>query len=391
MKVEHLQYHESKWSIIPKQDCSKQTFIAQPDLILAFLSPSKETMAASFEQLRLQYTNAIVIGCSTGGQIQDSDYFDKVSVATAIKFDHSTVKLASIKNEEAKNSFQSGIDLAKQLNQDGLRGVLILSEGLNVNGSALIKGLKAALPTNTPISGGLAGDGANFSKTLVGANSTMQSGLIAAVGFYGERIRLDHSYGGGWRTFGPQREITRSTDNILYELDGEPALTLYKRYLGDEAEQLPSSALLYPLKIWDVDPETGQTQELVRTVLSIDEDNKSMTFAGNMPQGSTAQLMLGSYDNLIQGASRAAKSLNTSAKNTQNEESDTLAILVSCIGRKLMLGQHVYEEIEEVDEALGDHISKIGFYSYGELCPHINDGASELHNQTMTITLLTEQ
>ncbi len=386
MKTTQLQYHDGNWQAANAGQDSLSGL--SPDLVLAFLSPSQQGLEASFQKLRKQFPDAIVTGCTTGGQIQDDDYFDTQSVATAILFEHSTVRIASAQNDKPETSFETGAFLANALEQKDLRGIFILSEGLTVNGSQLIQGLKSKISSNIPISGGLAGDGADFKKTLVGVNDVLQSGLVSAVGFYGDRLVLDHSYGGGWNTFGPERIITRSKDNVLYELDGKPALQLYKRYLGDEAKKLPGSALLYPIKIWQVgQAKTGE--EVVRTILAVDEETQSMTFAGNMPEGYAAQLMTGTYDNIIQGAGEAASQLGQDTAETPN--SDRLAILVSCIGRTLMLGQRVYEEVEEVQDTLGRDTSQIGFYSYGELCPNLSSGASELHNQTMTITTLSEK
>jgi hypothetical protein len=229
--------------------------------------------------------------------------------------------------------------------------------------------------------GGLAGDGPNFGTTYVGLNSQPAPGKAAAVGFYGDTLNVGHGSAGGWDVFGPERRITRAKANVLYELDGKPALDLYKRYLGPDADQLPGSALLFPLRIYPADkPE----QAIVRTVVGIDEKARTMTFAGDMPEGYCAQLMRGNFDRLIQGAAHAAEQAQGKA------EGERVAILVSCIGRKLLLGQRTREEVEAVQSVLGGATHLTGFYSYGEVSPHAVTGSDELHNQTMTITTLSE-
>jgi len=182
--------------------------------------------------------------------------------------------------------------------------------------------------------------------------------------------------------FGPEREITRAEANVLHELDGQPALDLYKRYLGEDAAGLPGSALLFPLRIY---PADKPDEAIVRTVVGIDETARTMIFAGDMPKGYRAQLMRGNFDRLIQGAANAAEQANG------EHDGERVAILVSCIGRKLLLGQRIREEVEAVNDIFGGDAHLTGFYSYGEVSPHAVTGCAELHNQTMTITVLSEK
>ena len=263
--------------------------------------------------------------------------------------------------------------------RNDLRGLFVLSDGTGINGSDLIRGLQDVLGTGVTITGGLAGDGADFRITFVGAGDPPQPGRVAAIGFYGDAVVIGHGSYGGWQPFGPERRITRAADNVLHQLDNEPALDLYKRYLGEQAEGLPGTALLFPLRL--TRPDGG---EVVRTIVGTDDATSTMVFAGDVPEGSTAQLMRATFDKLIDGAGEAASQAAVM-------EGTHLAILVSCIGRKLVLGQRVAEEIESAQEVLGADARTIGFYSYGEISPQARTGACELHNQTMTITTIGEK
>src|SRR5204863_489588 len=148
-----------------------------------------------------------------------------------------------------------------------------------------------------------------------------------------------------WDPFGIERKITNSSNNILYELDGKSALDLYKKYLGDEVKSLPGSALLFPLAI-----RPDQSSEpFVRTILSINEQEKAMVFAGNVPKGWYAQLMKANFDRLVDGAGYAA----SLSKDVLGEKTSDLAILVSCVGRRLVLDQRTEEELEIVSQVLG--------------------------------------
>jgi hypothetical protein len=355
------------------------------DSSLVLYFGASEALAAGkpVQQLAALYPNAKLIGCSTGGEIHGSDVLDGSVSATVVGFDHTRVESAEVRIAEWTSGFDAGRALARKLAAPGLRALFVLSDGLQVNGSDLVRGMASVVDPRVLITGGLAGDGARFGSTTVGHGKSVRPGAIAAVGFYGDRLDVFHGSAGGWDAFGPRRDITRAAGNVLYELDGEPALDLYKRYLGDEANNLPGSALLFPLRIY---PPGQENAALVRTILSVDEATKSMTFAGDVPQGHVAQLMKGNFDRLVDGAALAA----TQAAPGPAAEGASVAILVSCIGRKLLLGQRIGEEVETVADILGPDAAMTGFYSYGEISPHSATGMCELHNQTMTITVFSE-
>lgn len=348
-------------------------------LVFFFSNNHYETLNNHYNLLKNTYPKATILGCSAGFQIFEDEINSNETSVLALTFENSSFKVVQ-QSCVGQNSFSVGQAIGKALNAKDLRGLFMLTDGLSLNGSQLIDGLQTILDKNIPITGGMAGDGAEFVKTYVVANSTPQSGIVAAVGFYGEALSLKTGSGGGWSEFGPKRLITKSEDNLLLELDGKPALELYEKYLGEEAEGLPSSGLLFPLKI--IDPNT-QKHDMVRTILSIDRTQKSMTFAGTMPQGWSAQLMRGSFENLIE-ASRAAALV-------AKQEGTSAVIAVSCIGRKLLLGQKTVEEVIEVKQVLGAQTPLIGFYSYGEFSPHHHTGLSDLHNQTLTLLSFKEK
>ena len=167
----------------------------------------------------------------------------------------------------------------------------------------------------------------------------------------------------------------------MYKIGDRFALDIYKEYLGKYADELPGSSLYFPLSM----KENAKSEPVVRTILAIDEENKSMTFAGNIPVGSMVLLIKVNFDKLSDASYNAAAKIH---KN-QNHEPE-LALLVSCVGRKIVLGNRIEEEIEVVKEVFGDKMLVCGFYSYGEISPTLNKVACELHNQTMTITTMYE-
>lgn len=358
-----------------------ETHLATPSVVLSFGSPAALLETDALAELRRAYPGAHHFGCSTAGEIRGTTVSDDSIVATAIEFAVSRVEASCVRVEDSAHSYEAGAALATALPGNGLRHAFVLCDGLAVNGSELVKGLHSRLPNDVTVTGGLSGDGARFKQTLVVWDGVPRTGLAAILGFYGDELHVGYGSLGGWDPFGPERMITRSSGNVLYEVDGRSALALYKTYLGEHAAGLPATGLLFPLSLRAGEDEPG----VVRTILAIDEEAQSMTFAGDVPQGSYARLMKANFDRLIDGAVGAAKRSRVTAQS-----STQLAILISCVGRKLVLGQRIEEEVEGVRGVLGPAAILAGFYSYGEISPFTPSARCELHNQTMTITTLSE-
>jgi len=359
--------------------------LADAQLVLYFGSREALETQSWYPELRSRYPTAHVVGCTSGGQIQQTGFCETGIAAVAMWFSATQLRIATEAVTDPAQSHEYGAALGRKLAEPDLAGVFVLSDGLNVNGSELIRGLFTVLGSEVRVSGGLAGDGARFAQTRVGADALPQPMIIAAIGFYGSAVRFLCGSAGGWDTFGVPRRVTRSRGRELFELDGKPALDLYEKYLGEEAEGLPGTALLYPLKIWD---PARPAHDVVRAVLAINRDERSVTFGGDIPQGSKAQLMRGEFTGLAAGATDAASQAITG--HSDGGGNAGLALLVSCIGRRLLMGQRIEEEIEAVADALPARVAQFGFYSYGEIAPHPVSKVCELHNQTMTITLISE-
>ena len=352
-------------------------------LVLLFGNTAILKEKKQLDKIKTAYPKAHLLGCSTAGEIYGTQVTDDSLVATAVNFEFSQLKGAQVKLSNVGNSFQAGEHLAGSLDKEGLVHVFVLSDGVEVNGSDLVKGLVNRLPEGVTVTGGLSGDGEHFKETLVFWDGPPESGVVAVLGLYGERLKVGYGSLGGWDPFGPERVITRSKANVLYELDGTSALELYKRYLGEHALGLPATGLFFPLSLRSKKGDTG----VVRTILSINEEEKSMTFAGNVPEGDYARLMKANFDRLIDGAVGAAKI----SYEAIGSSSPDLAILISCVGRKMVLRQRIEEEVEGIREVLGDRTVLTGFYSYGEISPFSPGAECSLHNQTMTITTFSEK
>ncbi len=351
------------------------------DLVMVF-GATAAMKGGALAELRRRHPDAYLCGCSTAGEILDGQVLDGGLVATAIEFEGTTFRSAQVTIAGPEDSYAAGQALALSLPREGLVHGLVLSDGLAVNGTELARGINSVLPPGVAVTGGLAGDDARFAETYVCANGEVAQKRIVMLGFYGDRLRVGYGSMGGWDPFGPERRVTRSKGNVLFELDDRSALSLYKEYLGPHAADLPSSGLLFPLAVREEDSR----EATVRTILAVNEDEQSLTFAGDVPQGSLARLMRATFDRLVDGASGAARA----CRQRIGEERTQLAILVSCVGRKLVLKQRVEEEVESVIDVLGAGAATTGFYSYGEISPLAPEVRCALHNQTMTITTFTE-
>lgn len=369
-----------KWS--KDTNWQSQGKLIDANLVIYFGGQGTLNSGERYRELRSFYPNAHIIGCSTGGEICGEDVNDNTVVASAVSFSKTQLKTFTKEIASIKDSFDSGVELANALKASDLVSIFVLSDGTNVNGSELVEGIYSVVGDKVTVTGGFAGDGADFGNTFVGLDCEPKPKQITAIGFYGDALKVGYGSVGGWSPFGPKRYITKSKHNVLQELDGKPALDLYKQYLGEEADKLPGSGLLFPLSIR---PVNDMEHDIVRTVISVDEQNKTMTFAGDMPEGYIAQLMHANLNSLTEGAVQAAK-----LANSNEPGKDSLAILVSCIGRKLLLGQRTSDEVEAVGAAFNNQVPMIGFYSYGEICHQKVTNKCSFHNQTMTITLFHE-
>ncbi|WP_298140316.1 FIST N-terminal domain-containing protein [Flavobacterium sp.] len=378
MKVATLLYQNGSFTKeINKENLSEE----EVQLIIGFGSGTILTSESSYSNIQSKFPNATICLCSTAGEIFDVGVYENSISIVALAFASSYIKTSVININNVSSSLEAGKQLVEQLSKEDLKLIFVLSDGGKVNGSELVKGLNANNTEGVLISGGLAGDGTKFEQTFVGLNSIPQSGNIIAIGFYGEKLKLSHGSLGGWESFGLEREVTKVNSNILFEIDHKNALDLYKTYLGKYADELPGSALLFPLSLIPSDEQ----EPIVRTILSIDEKNQSMTFAGDIPIGSKVRFMKANFDRLIDAASEAA----TNCLKI-NEINPKLALLISCVGRKIILNNRIDEEVEAISEIFGNNTALTGFYSYGEISPLKPFTNCELHNQTMTITCIDE-
>ncbi|OQP63074.1 histidine kinase [Niastella vici] len=355
--------------------------LSKTKLVLGFGGKEVISTQPLYEELKSKFPEADIVLCSTAGEIINNRVNDNSVSIAAIELEKTSIQPVMVNIRDYENSYEAGKALIKLINFNNLSYILVISDGSNVNGSELVRGINELVNNRVPVTGGLAGDGTNFQSTVVGLNEKPSGGNIVAIPFYGKHFVVSHASMGGWEIFGPERTVTKSVANQLFEIEGQKALDLYKTYLGPYADELPGSALLFPLGI----KINEEDEPIVRTILSIDQETGSMVFAGDIPNGAKVRFMKANFDKLVDAATNAA-----GQAFQKLPAAPQLALLISCVGRKIILGKRTEEEVEAVAGTFGNQTLLTGFYSYGEISPFNDNAKCELHNQTMTITTFDE-
>lgn len=372
MKVE--QYNINSLEDLP-QSCS-----FEPNIILVFTTLEKTSITPYLKKLKSNYPNTSILGCSTVGNIFDNKITNQKISLSLIEFEKSSLKIYHSKIDEKKSSYENAKDFQSQFEEEGLKHILLFTTS-PINGSNYLKGFQDNLQPNIKVTGGMSAMEEDFTKNYVIYEGEPQLKCAIGIGIYGEGTKISYGSNGGWDSFGMERIVTKSSDNILYELDGKNALNLYKSYLGEMVHKLPDIGVMFPISLRISENKTP----IVRSVMGIDNENQALIFGGDIPTNSSVKLMKANVDRLISGAEKSALISTENKKIKPN-----LAILISCRGRLGVLKQLAEEELEIVREVLGNQTYITGFYSDGEFAPANKQECSVLHNQTMTITTFTE-
>lgn len=323
-----------------------------------------------------------IIGCTTDGEISSEGFGTDSAVLGGICSDQIDFHLASVKNLR-QNSERAGIRLAGEL-PENVSYLQLFSDGLTGNGCAILRGIESVLGNTIPVCGGTAGDAGRFQRTWQFAGNRIFSDGAVAIGFSGN-FQVGIRGRSGWSPIGLAKKVTRSIGNILYELNGEPALKVYERALGKHSAALPAVGVEYPLGlVHERGSMGGKDYFLLRATMSVNRKDGSISFAGEIPEGSTVHITCGDSASLLEAAKKAGRL----ALAELEERRPVMLFIYSCMARRIVLGRHTKEEIDCIREAAGLDLPVLGFYSYGEYSRIKKDGPSLLHNETITVSIL---
>lgn len=375
MQIETNLYKDGKW-----QNELNAKLDSENTLIVAFSTSHFQEIENGFRELSKTFPNALITGCSTTGEIYQDKIFDGTLAIAIAKFEKTQIIAHYAQVESIESSYDAGVALASSFKKEGLKSLYLLSDGLGLNGSELVKGLNHVFTKDVIVTGGMASDNGQFEKTWIFVNREPKSNYASAIGFYGKHLEVDYASEGGWNRFGLERKITScdTSTNTIYTIDNKPILELYKNYMGEHAQNLPASGLEFPFLVIDEEDDIK-----IRSLLSADEERQSITVYGDIEEGDKIVFLKGSPSYIVNGAQKAAQHLSYTTTEP------LLALTVSCIGRRSVLKDFVEDEIEIVSETLDDNVSQVGFYSYGEISTQAS-GKCALLNQTMTLALIWE-
>ncbi len=325
----------------------------------------------------------IIVGCTTYGEISGTGFSSGSAVLGGIATDRIDFHIASAKRLSF-NTEAAGRELAGKL-PDSVRYVQVFSDGLTGNGSAILRGMSSRLGENVIICGGAAADSDRFLRTWQFYGPELLSDAVVAIGFSGD-FKIGLGVQSGWSPIGIARHVTRSSGHVLYELDGQPALDVYKRFFGKHVEKLPMVGIEYPLCLLDrSDPlENPDYSIILRASVSVNPQEGSVSFSGEIPEGSMVRLTCGDPKSTLEAAERAARM----ALLDLGDCDPALVFFFSCMARRIVLGRRIQEEAERVRGQIGIEVPLLGFYTYGEFCPTKRGGPNLIHNETATISVL---
>lgn len=362
-----------------------------PSLLLVFVSTSAFHQEELVKLLQAKCPQAVLVGCSTAGEIssvsgsRDNSLVLMALAGDGIRFVPGVGTDMNVDPRKAGRMLAE--DIAKKANGEKPKACLIFPDGLAGNGADVVRGILDVFGQEFMVAGGSAGDDYHFKQTYEYLGETVLSNSVVGVGLFGEfsfGIGVRH----GWIPIGNSRIATKSQGNILYELDGKPALEIYEDYFGkdrvliDPNEPFAKLAVTYPLGI----PTPNKDGYLIRDPISVNEQG-AITCAAEIPEGSEVFLMIGSREEAIEAANDAAHK----ALSQLQGKSPKAAILFNCIARKKLFMQKKEEEIAVIRSVLGQSVPLIGFYTYGEQAPLGGEVVTcSFHNETDVIFLLAE-
>jgi hypothetical protein len=322
-----------------------------------------------------------LIGCTTDGEISSAGLTTGSVVLCGVVSDRIEFQIACADGLRL-DSESAGRRLGLQFSPS-VRYVQIFSDGLTGNGCAILRGLTSVLGPNVPIAGGTAGDAGQFRKTRQFIGTDVLSDSVVGVGFSGE-FSVGTGIGSGWSPIGIAKKVTKASGSVVYELNDQPALEVYERFLGKHADKLPAVGVEYPLGLVCNLGDTNEEHHILRATMSVNRLDGSITFAGEIPEGSMVRITCGDHPSILEGAEQAACSALCSMEKTE----PVMVFFYSCMARRIVLGRRTREEIDRIRAAVGAELPIVGFYTYGEYCRVGTRGPSMLHNETASVSLI---
>jgi len=322
-----------------------------------------------------KFNTSTIIGATTDGTIKEAKVHNGTkTVVTFTTFEETTLKSTLIHHKKKYDcNYTTGKILAKQLCSEDTKVIISFADGINTNGEEYVKGISEVSPS-TVIAGGLAGDNGAISNTYVFDNKHIINSGVVGVSLNSESLNVTTSYIFDWTPIGKKLHITKAIKNRVYEIDGISAIDMYARYMGDDiAKKLPQIGIEFPL-VFEKDGV------LVGRAVLLKHNDGSLTFAGNIEEGTEVYFGIGNVENILSNSDYHVHELMNKMKYKPEA-----IFIYSCMARRRFMNKYIKYELGAFSN-LG-HIS--GFFTYGEFFHTQN--SNQFLNETMTVVALSEK
>jgi len=356
-------------------DTSLLGILFKPTLAFAFVSISMD-----FNLIKDTFKNKGIelIGASSCGELlfdkNNEVVSDKGAVFIITDIPKECFTSHFIERGES-DSTEFGRKIGEKVNDSSFpASAIIVASGLTLDGQAMVEGANEVVGEDLIMFGGLAGDDSKFEKTYVFSNEKVSDDAVLVLLLDKNKIDVSGIASSGWISLGSDLRVTKSSGNIVYTIDDEPALDVYKSYLGVNDEDLPAIGIEYPLMI-----KRHSGEPALRAVVGINRDDRSLIFAGSVPESSLVTFSSSPGFEVIKTTTSKV------AEFYERSPDADFFILFSCMARHLALGPMVAEEIKFASDKWDAPVG--GFFTYGEIGS--NNLSCDFFNQTYTLVKIT--
>ncbi len=344
----------------------------KPDFVFMFASVGYDQRSL-LRAVREATGGAPLSGCSGEGTI-NGDYADESNFSVV-------VMVISSDELRWRNGLATGLSadsratgqlVAQSVSSDvsaDAVGLFVFPDGATANFDHFFAGLEGNLSSDQflPLWGGGAGDNLALVQTYQYCDDEVVSDGVAYALLSGE-AQPASAIGIGYIPIGGERKVTRSQGNVIYEIDGRPALEVLQEYLPDRAlaEDWGSYAITFALCLRA--PSYIKDEEyIVRTILSVDAADGSATVQSEVPEGTSVWMSSRDKEKVTTGLDRMADQIKEELGGAQPK----LVFHFDCCsrGKVMFRDQEKQRILRRFRQAVGPEVPWAGFHSFGEIGP----------------------
>jgi len=364
--------------------------VEKPDFVLTFATVGYDQQDL-LKAVREATGGAPLCGCSAegviaGGEADESNFAVAVMAISSdqLRFSHGMV--TGLKEDPAQAGRAIAEAIQPKVSSDTL-ALFLFPDGITVNFDRLLAGLEGQLNLDRllPLVGGTAGDNLVMERTYQYYNDQVVSdGVAWALLSGGAQIAwaVNHAC----VPVGVEYKVTRCEGNVIYEIDGKPALEVLKDYLTeDEIEDWARAVLTFQFGFKVPGHMQDYDEYVIRGMLGGKDDaTGSVTIPTEVSEGTGIWLTRRDYEKLVNGVERAAEEI----KAQLGEDPARLVFQFDCAGRgKIFLReQQKLGLLETLRGQIGPDVPWLGFYTFGEIAP-VGEH-NHFHNYTVVFTVI---